>query len=163
MKCIECGHDTINKNRTYVANLENCVIIIKNVPAMVCEHCNEVYYSDEVFEQIEKIVYKLESVINDIAVIDYTNSAAQAIKWQMEFKEVMNMEINYSKQAIKFLQKQSRSTKERIVTAINSLLSGIEEIEPDKTDLEMLNEIETNPECKTFVSADEAMKELGIH
>ena len=75
MKCIECGHDTINKNRTYVANLENCVIIIKNVPAMVCEHCNEVYYSDEVFGQIEKIVYKLENIINDIAVIDYTNSA----------------------------------------------------------------------------------------
>lgn len=71
----------------------------------------------------------------------------------MEFKEVMNMEINYSKQAIKFLQKQSRSAKERIVTAINSLLNGIEEIEPDKTDLEMLNEIETNPECKTFVSS----------
>lgn len=81
----------------------------------------------------------------------------------MEFKEVMNMEINYSKQAIKFLQKQSRSTKERIVTAINSLLNGIEEIEPDKTDLEMLNEIETNPECKTFVSADEALKELGLN
>lgn len=76
MKCIECGHDTINKNRTYVANLENCVIIIENVPAMVCEHCNEVYYSDEVFGQIEKIVYKLENIINDIAVIDYTNSAA---------------------------------------------------------------------------------------
>ena len=75
----------------------------------------------------------------------------------------MNVEINYSKQAIKFLQKQSRSAKERIVTAINSLLNGIEEIEPDKTDLEMLNEIETNPECKTFVSSDEAMKELGIH
>ena len=37
------------------------------------------------------------------------------------------MEINYSKQAIKFLQKQ------------------------------------TNPECKTFVSADEAMKELGLN
>lgn len=34
------------------------------------------------------------------------------------------MEINYSKQAIKFLQKQSRSTKERIVTAINSLPDG---------------------------------------
>ena len=73
------------------------------------------------------------------------------------------MEINYSKQAIKFLQKQSRSAKERIVTAINSLLNGIEEIEPDKTDLEMLNEIETNPECETFVSADEAMKELGLN
>ena len=76
MKCIEWAQDTKNKNRTNVANLVICVINIKNVPAMVCEHCNEVYYSDEVFGQIEKIVYKLESVINDIAVIDYTNSAA---------------------------------------------------------------------------------------
>ena len=76
MKCIECGHNLIDKTKTYVANLDSCVIIIKNVPAMVCENCGEVYYSDEVFGQIEKIVYKLESVINDIAVIDYTNAAA---------------------------------------------------------------------------------------
>ena len=66
----------LTKTEHMLQNLENCVIIIKNVPAMVCEHCNEVYYSDEVFGQIEKIVYKLENIINDIAVIDYTNSAA---------------------------------------------------------------------------------------
>ncbi len=76
MKCVECGHSIIDKTRTYVANLENCVIIIKNVPAMVCEHCGEVYYSDKVFSQIEKIVYKLESIINDIAIVDYTDTAA---------------------------------------------------------------------------------------
>lgn len=76
MKCIECGHDVIDKNKTYVANLENCVIIIKNVPAKVCERCGEVYYSDEVFSKIEKIVYKLKGIINDIAVIDYANTAA---------------------------------------------------------------------------------------
>ena len=76
MKCIECGHNLIDKTKTYVANLDSCVIIIKNVPAMVCENCGEVYYSDEVFGQIEKIVYKLESVINEIAGIDYTNAAA---------------------------------------------------------------------------------------
>lgn len=75
MKCIECGHNLDNKTKTYVANLDNCVIIIKNVPAMVCKQCGEVYYSDEVFEQIEKIVYKLENIINDIAVIDYTTAA----------------------------------------------------------------------------------------
>lgn len=76
MKCIECGHNFINKNKTYVANLENCVIIIKNVPAMVCEHCGEVYYSDDVFEHIEKIVCQLENIINDIAVVDYAHTAA---------------------------------------------------------------------------------------
>lgn len=76
MKCIECGHNLVNKNKTYVANLENCVIIIKNVPAFVCEHCCEVYYADDVFEHIEKIVSKLENIINDIAVVDYQTPAA---------------------------------------------------------------------------------------
>lgn len=76
MKCKNCGHDVVDKKKTYVANLENCVIIIKNVPAKVCEHCGEAYYSDEVFGEIEKIIYKLAGIINDIAVIDYSNAAA---------------------------------------------------------------------------------------
>ena len=76
MKCIECGHDVVSKKKTYVANLENCVIIVKNVPSEVCEHCGEVYYTDEVFGKLEKIIYKLESIINDIAIIDYENTAA---------------------------------------------------------------------------------------
>lgn len=76
MTCIECGNELRNKIKTYVANLDSCVIIIKNVPAMVCEHCGDVYYSDDVAEKIEEIVYGLESVINDIAVVDYSKTAA---------------------------------------------------------------------------------------
>ena len=34
------------------------------------------------------------------------------------------MQINYSKQAIKFLKRQDRPTKQRIVDAINSLPAG---------------------------------------
>lgn len=34
------------------------------------------------------------------------------------------MEINYSKQAAKFLQKQDRTTQIRIITAINKLPNG---------------------------------------
>ncbi|MCD8181410.1 MAG: type II toxin-antitoxin system MqsA family antitoxin [Firmicutes bacterium] len=76
MKCIECAGELTEKTKTYVANLDSCVIIIKNVPALVCESCGEVYYSDEVFERIETIVEKLKNFINDIAVIDYAKSAA---------------------------------------------------------------------------------------
>ena len=39
---------------------------------------------------------------------------------------------------------------------------SIEEIKPDKLDLAMLQEIENNPDCRTFVSSDEAMRELGL-
>lgn len=34
------------------------------------------------------------------------------------------MEINYSKQAIKFLKKQDKSTQRRIITAIQALPAG---------------------------------------
>lgn len=38
----------------------------------------------------------------------------------------------------------------------------IEEVEPDEFDLQMLSEIENNPECKEFMSSDEAMRALGL-
>ena len=41
--------------------------------------------------------------------------------------------------------------------------TDIEEIEPDKTDIAMLEEIETNPDCSIFVSSEDAMKELGLN
>ncbi len=75
MVCIECGNEMVQGERTYVANLEKCVIIIKHVPAYICS-CGEVYYTDEVFEEIEGLVMKLENIINDIAVIDYTDKDA---------------------------------------------------------------------------------------
>lgn len=39
---------------------------------------------------------------------------------------------------------------------------NLEEVEPDDWDLQMLQEIKTNPECNEFVSEKEAMKELGL-
>lgn len=40
--------------------------------------------------------------------------------------------------------------------------ASIPEEAPDETDLEMLADIETNPDCKEFVSHEEAMKLLGL-
>lgn len=38
----------------------------------------------------------------------------------------------------------------------------VKEVTPDEWDLQMLQEIETNPECHEFVSEEDAMKELGL-
>ena len=37
----------------------------------------------------------------------------------------------------------------------------IEEIEPDEFDLEMMADIETNPDCKEFISEDELIENLS--
>ena len=39
---------------------------------------------------------------------------------------------------------------------------SIEEIKPDDWDLQMLDEIKENPECREFMSEEDAMKELGL-
>lgn len=39
----------------------------------------------------------------------------------------------------------------------------IDTVAPDELDNQMIQDIATNPDCKEFVSADEAMKELGLN
>lgn len=38
----------------------------------------------------------------------------------------------------------------------------IEEIIPDETDTEMLKDIQSNPDCHSFVSQEEVIRELGL-
>ena len=45
-----------NSFTTHVVNYSNSVIIIKNVPCEECEQCGEIFYTDEVAEQLEKLV-----------------------------------------------------------------------------------------------------------
>ena len=42
------------------------------------------------------------------------------------------------------------------------LFANIEEVEPDEWDKAMIKDIETNPDCKEFVSEAEALRELGL-
>lgn len=56
-------------------NYSNSVIIIKNVPCEECEQCGEIFYTDEVAEQLEKLVEAAKSLLQDISVIDYSKVA----------------------------------------------------------------------------------------
>ena len=75
MKCIECATETKESLKKYIANLDNCVIIIKDVPAHVCPHCGEVYYNNDVAEKIEQIILQLENLIQEVAIIEYNKIA----------------------------------------------------------------------------------------
>ena len=64
-----------NSFTTHVVNYSNSVIIIKNVPCEKCEQCGEIFYTDEVAEQLEKLVEAAKSLLQDISVIDYSKVA----------------------------------------------------------------------------------------
>lgn len=42
-------------------------------------------------------------------------------------------------------------------------LQNIESIPPDEWDQKMLKEIQEDPDCKEFVSSEDALKELGLY
>ena len=77
MNCLMCKGVLENKNTTFMIELDNCIIIIKNVPSQVCKHCGEVSYSNEVAKQIERLVNAVRNSITEITVINYTEKVAQ--------------------------------------------------------------------------------------
>ena len=60
-ECIMCKGNLVDKETNFIADLDNCIIIVKGVPSQVCSQCGEVSYSHEVAIQLEKIVNKLKN------------------------------------------------------------------------------------------------------
>ena len=76
MTCFRCKGDTEAKSKTHAVTLDKCVIIVKNVPALVCGQCGEVYFADDVMQNLELIVDRLESLIKEVAIVDYADNVA---------------------------------------------------------------------------------------
>ena len=54
--CI-CGRGKLHKGLTkYIAGVGNEVIVIKNVPAWICDICDEAYITPEVSRKIDEII-----------------------------------------------------------------------------------------------------------
>ena len=76
MNCFMCNGKLEEKNTTFMVELDNCIIIIKNVPSLVCEQCGEVSYSNEVSKQLEKLVNAVRNSITEITIINYSEKVA---------------------------------------------------------------------------------------
>lgn len=76
MKCFKCNGELELKKVNYVVDLENTIIIIKNVPAKVCMTCNKQYFDDKTAENIEKIVNQLKELSAEVTVVNYKEKVA---------------------------------------------------------------------------------------
>ena len=76
MKCISCGVKTTPGITTDVTDLENCLVIVRNVPCYKCSECDEIIYTANVVKQLDKIVEAAKQAMNEIAIIDYNHKVA---------------------------------------------------------------------------------------
>ena len=76
MSCFMCKGTLEDKLTTFMVDLGNCIVIVKNVPSQVCAQCGEVSYSDDVAKSLEKIVDSMKAAIAEIAVVNYSDRVA---------------------------------------------------------------------------------------
>ena len=76
MNCFFCGGSMEESVTSHVVTLEKCIIIVKNVPCLKCGQCGETYFEDSVAERLEEIVSTLQTMVTEIAVVEFTRSAA---------------------------------------------------------------------------------------
>jgi len=74
--CFYCKGDMKPSYNTHFTELNNCMVIIKNVPCYKCSQCDEVVYTMATVEQIEKIVESVKSVKTEVVIMDYKSNAA---------------------------------------------------------------------------------------
>ena len=68
MKCMRCGATAEKGFTTSVTDLNNCLIIVRNVPCFKCTECNEISYTGDVIQQLEKIIDSARKVMQEISI-----------------------------------------------------------------------------------------------
>lgn len=74
MKCVICKHGTTLPGFVTVTLERNgCAIILRNVPAEVCDNCGEYYLSEEITNQV---LNKADAAIQSGAEVEILRFAA---------------------------------------------------------------------------------------
>ena len=76
MNCFMCKGALEEKKTTFMVDLGDQIIIIKDVPSYVCSQCGDTSYSDEVARVLEEIVESLRHAPTEMSVVSYAHRPA---------------------------------------------------------------------------------------
>ena len=75
MRCIRCGQKLYASKTTESIELENGLLVIRNIPCFKCEECSEIHFSGDVVQQIERITKEVEKHLQEVAILEYSTVA----------------------------------------------------------------------------------------
>lgn len=75
VKCQVCGAAAEKGITTSVTDLGKCLIIVRNVPCYKCSECNEIIYTGDVVQRLERIIETAQKLMQEVSIIDYTQAA----------------------------------------------------------------------------------------
>jgi len=75
MKCMKCGKESFKSTISEAIEMDFGLLVIRNIPCYKCEDCDEIFYTGDVVQRIEKMIEKARQLSQDIAIIDYEKVA----------------------------------------------------------------------------------------
>jgi len=77
MTCFMCKGTVRDGFSTFTTDMGGHVVVIKNVPSVICDQCGETSYNGEVAQRLEQIVKDITGTVSaEIAVVSYSEKAA---------------------------------------------------------------------------------------
>ena len=76
MTCLLCKGEMKPGTTIHTVQLNNCVVVIKNVPCLKCEQCGEVVLSADTVARIERILHTVKKAVAEITVVNFPDCAA---------------------------------------------------------------------------------------
>jgi YgiT-type zinc finger domain-containing protein len=76
MKCISCGAEALYGTATDVTDMENSLVIVRNVPCHKCSECSEIIYTADVVTYLESVTETAKTALNEVAIMDYNSRVA---------------------------------------------------------------------------------------
>lgn len=73
--CFFCKGDMLESTTTHVAELDNKILVIRNVPCLKCSQCGEVVYSLKTSKRLEEIIKTLDKLSTEVSILNYENVA----------------------------------------------------------------------------------------
>lgn len=76
MKCAKCSKETYQSTTTEAIELgDGCLLVIRNIPCHKCRECDEVLYTGDIVEQLERITENAKKLMQEFVVVDYAKAA----------------------------------------------------------------------------------------
>ncbi|HEY9206797.1 MAG TPA: YgiT-type zinc finger protein [Candidatus Methanoperedens sp.] len=66
MQCHFCGGEMRKGETTYTLNRPGYHLLIHDVQAWICGQCNEVYFEDNLVDNIQEMIKKLDIQVNKL-------------------------------------------------------------------------------------------------
>jgi HTH-type transcriptional regulator/antitoxin MqsA len=76
MKCLVCHHDMIERHVTLDLRYGGELVVIEEVPAIVCENCGEQVFTPDVTRQVQALAQQRQKAAKTIVVPVFSLAAS---------------------------------------------------------------------------------------